>query len=128
MTWFSSDVISGLESGLNRISLQGETISQNIANVDTPNYKTKKVDFKEKLEHRLQAYRTNSHHLTFSQSAGGGAVVRSEIGTSFNNNGNNVDMDREMASLANTQLRYQALVEQMNSQFTRLKTVLRGGS
>ena len=41
------NTISVLESGLNYSATKGKTISQNIANVDTPNYKAKNVNFKE---------------------------------------------------------------------------------
>lgn len=128
MTGFGSSATSGLESALNETSLQGKTISQNVANADTPNYKAKTVDFKKTLDHELQAYRSHPRHLNFSSAGGGASVIRRETGTAVNNNGNNVDMDREMADVAKTQVKYQALVEQMNSQFSRFNTVLRGGS
>lgn len=61
--------ISQLERGLNFSALKGKVISQNIANVDTPNYKAKNVDFKEILANAqsssLEAYRTDSRHIAF---------------------------------------------------------------
>ena len=62
--------ISQLERGLDFSALKGKVISQNIANVDTPNYKAKNVNFKEVLanaqSNSLEAYRTDSRHIAFN--------------------------------------------------------------
>lgn len=127
MTWFSDNVVSGLEGALNRTSLQEKTISQNIANVDTPNYKAKKVVFKDEFDRQLKAKRTDSRQFGFSASPNDGAYIVGETGTTVNNNGNNVDMDREMTDLAKNQIQYRALVTRLNSEFRQLKLVLKGG-
>lgn len=119
-------VTSGLENALNKTSLRAETLSQNIANVDTPNYKAKTVNFKETLDHQLKANRSDTQHMPFSM-PDSGTIVQSKTDTAVNNNGNNVDIDRDMANLAKTQVKYQALIEQLNAQFKRFNTVLRGG-
>ncbi|HEX6922868.1 MAG TPA: flagellar basal body rod protein FlgB [Bacillales bacterium] len=126
MNWFSNNTIFGLEKALNRTSLREKTIAQNVANVDTPNYKTKRVVFKDELDHALRAHRVDSRHFEFSTSSDA-AYVRTETNTVFNNNGNNVDMDREMAALAKNQIKYNALITRLNSEFRQLKLVLRGG-
>ncbi|HET7656797.1 MAG TPA: flagellar basal body rod protein FlgB [Bacillales bacterium] len=128
MEWFSNQIISGLETALNRTSLREKTISQNIANVDTPNYKAKRVVFKDEFDRELQARRTNPRHVPFSTATARGARVLTESGTTINNNGNNVDMDKEMASLAKNQIKYQAYVTRLNSEFRQLKLVLKGGN
>ncbi len=46
MNLFGS-MITQLERGLDYSATKGKTISQNIANIDTPNYKAKNVSFKE---------------------------------------------------------------------------------
>lgn len=55
------------------------------------------------------------------------AVVSTDETTSMNNNGNNVDMDREQALSAENQLRYNSYIEQLNSQITMMRTVVQGG-
>ena len=56
-------MISQLERGLDYSATKGKIISQNIANVDTPNYKAKNVSFKEVFANvqanSLEAYRTD---------------------------------------------------------------------
>ena len=46
----------------------------------------------------------------------------------YNHNGNNVDVDHEMAELAKNQLYYQAVVDRLNGKFSSLEKVIRGGS
>lgn len=64
-----------LEAGLKGSELRHQAISQNIANVDTPNYKSKSVQFKQALDEEMSktvaSYRTNEKHLEFSSSQKG---------------------------------------------------------
>ncbi|HEU5140980.1 MAG TPA: flagellar basal body rod protein FlgB [Bacillales bacterium] len=126
MAWFSDGMFSRLGGALDRTSLREKTIAQNIANVDTPNYKAKQVVFREEFDHALKAYRTNPRHLEFSTSSQV-ANVQARNNTVFNNNGNNVDIDREMAALAKNQIKYNALITRLNSEFRQLNLVLKGG-
>jgi len=108
--------ISSLENGLSYATLNHKTIANNIANVDTPNYKAKNVSFKDMLEKEQQmsisAYRTDSRHYDF------------EIRQSTPNA---VDMDAEQAKLAENQIYYNALIERMNGKLNTLNTVIKGG-
>jgi len=123
--------ISSLENGLNYASLKNKTIAQNIANVDTPNYKAKNVDFKRVLSDAkdaatISANRTDVRHYDFQiqQSAPG---VYSYENYNYRSNGNGVDMDAEQASLAENTIYYNALVERISSKFNTLNTVIKGG-
>ncbi|KGX93175.1 flagellar basal body rod protein FlgB [Pontibacillus halophilus JSM 076056 = DSM 19796] len=125
-----SSTIHNLESSLDYASAKNKTISSNIANVDTPNYKAKEVSFKGVLSEevgRLDAKRTNDKHMSF-ESSNPTFTVKERSSTTFNNNGNNVDMDQEMTELAKNQLNYQALVNRLNGKFRTLQDVLKGGS
>lgn len=128
MAWLLSDAIQNMERALDRTSLQQKTTAQNIANVDTPGYKAKHVVFKDEFDRQMQAYRTNPKHLQFSTSARGGYSISAKNDTVIHNNENNVDMDRQMTNLAKQQIQYQALVQRLNTEFSHLKTVLRGGN
>jgi flagellar basal-body rod protein FlgB len=46
---------------------------------------------------------------------------------SYNENGNSVDIDKEMADLAANQIYYNALTERINGKFSTLQNVIRGG-
>lgn len=122
--------ISSLEKGLDYSATRGKAISQNIANVDTPNYKAKKVSFKNMLQdakqQQLQAYKTDQKHIDFKNTKGQAGVfdVRN---FSYRHNGNGVDMDQEQASLAENQIYYNALVDRLNGKFNTLQNVVKGG-
>lgn len=122
--------ISNLEKGLSYATLNQKTIANNIANVDTPNYKAKGVSFKDLLEEEKQstisAYRSDYRHydFTITQSTPG---VSSIDNLRYRNNGNAVDMDAQQAKLAENQIHYNALIDRMNGKLNTLNTVIKGG-
>jgi flagellar basal-body rod protein FlgB len=134
MKIFSSS-FQALEHALNTSTLKQRTISSNIANVDTPHYKSKGVvfqsEFKKALEQKpgLESFRTHAKHIPFSTQFGlnQNAKVVTRTNTLFNHNGNNVDMDYEMAEMAKNQLWYSALTDRMNGRFSSLKSVINDG-
>lgn len=125
-----SNTVSLLEQGLNYSSLKSKAISQNIANVDTPNYKAKSVSFKSVLnqakEINNQSFKTDSKHFEFKDIENRDLQVTSK-NANYNSAGNSVDMDSEMSDLATNQIYYNALVERLNGNFQTLQSVIRGG-
>lgn len=122
--------ISSLENALNYASLKQKVISNNIANADTPNYKAKAVSFSKMLESELSntmvANKTNARHYDFSSSdSTNGVYVNKNV--SYNHNGNSVDVDQEMSSLAMNQIYYNAVTDRINGKFQSLQSVIRGG-
>jgi flagellar basal-body rod protein FlgB len=126
-----SNTVSTLEKALNYSSAKQKVISQNIANVDTPNYKAKDVSFKATFEQALgqsfHANRSDARHFEFGSrvSSGPGMVTKKNV--NYNENGNSVDLDKEMADLATNQIYYNALTERINGKFNSLQSVIRGG-
>lgn len=124
------ETIASLEQGLNYSATKGKAISQNIANVDTPNYKAKQVSFKEMLKNaqvnEVSAYKTSEKHLDFRQrNVEPGVIDVSNF--RFRHDGNGVDMDMEQANLAENQIYYNALVDRLNGKFNTLQNVVKGG-
>ncbi|WP_129704482.1 flagellar basal body rod protein FlgB [Priestia megaterium] len=128
MSLFST-TFQTIENGISYASQKQQTIAQNIANVDTPNYKSKTVsrtsEFRDLLHNELEAYQTDSKYIPFSDSSQ--RVITQQGNTSYQTNGNNVDMDKEMADMAENQIYYEALVDRLNGKFNSLQTVIRGG-
>lgn len=122
--------ISNLEYGLKYSTLKNKVIAQNIANVDTPNYKAKDVSFKKMLsdanEKSLSAYRTDERHYNFTSKVSTPGVY-SVDNYSYRSNGNGVDMDEQQASLAENTIYYNALIERISNKFSTLNTVIKGG-
>ncbi len=124
-----SNTFRVLEKSLDYSSAKQKVISQNIANVDTPNYKAKDVvknSFQEMLDASLETYRTDSRHFNFSKNVNNSTIVTEQSG-SYNNNGNSVDMDKEMAELATNQIYYNAVTDRLSGKFSSLQNVIRGG-
>ncbi|WP_377887333.1 flagellar basal body rod protein FlgB [Alkalihalobacillus sp. R86527] len=124
--------INPLHNALNASMTQQRTITSNISNVDTPNYKRKTVSFQDNLQEavnqRFQSYKSNPNHVSFSteQNSSANVKVKTERNTLSKSNKNNVDMDVEMAELAKNQLWYNSMIEKTNSQFRDLQTAIRG--
>ncbi len=121
--------INVLDKAADAANTRNEIISNNIANVDTPNYKRKDVSFENYLEQALiggdildeRIGEVNTHLSDF-----GGITYTDNSDLSYRLDGNNVDIDTENAYLAENQIRYNALVEQIGQEFARYKTVLTG--
>ncbi len=119
--------INVLDKAADAANTRNEIISNNIANVDTPNYKRKDVSFQSYLEQALiggesldeRVSEINTHLSDF-----GGLIYTDSSTLSYRLDGNNVDIDTESAMLAENQIRYNALVEQIGQEFARYKTVL----
>lgn len=120
MALFSNSSISQLQRALDMTSMSQNLTSQNIANADTPNYKAKHLVFSNLLKNSMSNQKGSSISNNLA------ARVVEDQSTSMQNNGNNVDLDKEMTDLAKNQLQYQTLVELLNSQFSDIKTVIRG--
>lgn len=124
-----------LEQSLNAATAAQRVISSNIANGDTPNYKAKAVVFQSELkkamqhQSQIQSYRTHEKHIPFSTQAAQipqpKVVVQNR--TLFNHNGNNVDVDYEMAQLAKNQMMYDAVKERVNGHLNSLRMVITEG-
>jgi flagellar basal-body rod protein FlgB len=119
-----------LEQGIDYSSAKQKVIANNIANVETPGYKAKSIQFKDTLNqelHKIEAYRTDPRHFEFSNQMRMPYKVVTNHNMSYMSNGNSVDIDQEMAEMAKNQIYYDALIEKLNGKFQSLKTVIKGG-
>ncbi|MFD1387940.1 flagellar basal body rod protein FlgB [Oceanobacillus sp. FSL W7-1293] len=126
-----SGTIGNLENSIQYASAKNNVISNNISNADTPNYKAEKVSFKSALENEmsgLQARTTNERHLNFGEEENRPYRIVKDASTTYNHNGNNVDIDKEMSELAKNQIYYNSLIDRMNGKFSSLQSVIRGGN
>ncbi|MBE3553901.1 MAG: flagellar basal body rod protein FlgB [Thermicanus sp.] len=138
MAFFFPPSFRIVENALDAATLRQRVIANNIANVDTPGYKSQRVEFESILKEALQennptsfiGKRTDPRHLSI-ETTGGPEEVRASVSTDpttwVENNGNNVDVEYEMTKMAENQIWYNALVEETNSFFTRLREVIKEG-
>lgn len=104
---------------------RNELISNNIANVDTPNYKRKDVEFQTFLSGELD--RNSSLRKSVANvnlDALNASTYTDNASLSYRLDGNNVDIDTESANLAENQVRYYTLLDSMSQEFSRVKSVL----
>jgi flagellar basal-body rod protein FlgB len=127
-----------LEKGLDVETLRRKVIANNIANVDVPHFKRSEVNFESELkraildreekENKLPALMTDERHIPFFVPREI-TTVRSRINldynTSYRNDGNNVDIEKETVDAAKNLMRYNAFTTQLNNNFRMLKFVMR---
>ena len=124
-----------MEKALNASLARNDTISQNLANVDTPNYKRKDVAFEQYLnnaldESNLEGNLTDKRHIPINSKDIDSiepTITQDNSNVSMRIDGNNVDIDSEMAYLAKNTIKYNALVQLINSNFSKTKNVIREG-
>lgn len=112
-----------LNNALQAADLRQQVYANNIANADTPGYKRQDVQFESVLQGQLQAggsADTDPALLSVQP------TVVQDNSTSMSNNGNNVDIDSEMSSMAQNQIRYSALLQEMQVRFNRMHEAING--
>lgn len=125
----SAEVYNLLKKGLDAASLRSKTISNNIANINTKNYKRYYVSFEDTLKDandNLNLKTTNQKHIKEGNEHGE-VSVKQDTSTSTRQDGNNVDIDNEMANQAANTLMDYALVNQINSRLTLERYVVNEG-
>ncbi len=104
---------SALISALDGLALRQRSIAENIANVNTPGYQAKRVQFEDELRRAVD---------------GGSGSVAATVERSLEPtrlNGNNVNLDTETLSNIDTVLRFQFASQAASGQFTSMRTALR---
>lgn len=132
---FSDDASSLMMERSMDLSAQRHTlISSNLANVDTPGYKTVDIQFEQELQSAMQdgglsMEVTNSRHLSTKVDIGGGGVgAPHEVeGLTLRNDLNNVSIDREMAEMATNTLKFSAVTQLLSQKFRILKSSILEG-
>jgi len=117
-----------LRSALDGLALRQQAISSNVANLDTPGYKASRVSFEHLLQDQIQQraqpqmYATDEKHI--DPGATGAPVITRDESTSMRADGNNVDLDWEMARLAETLINYNAVSELVSLKLAILRNVI----
>lgn len=118
-----------IKSGLNASALRGEVISNNIANINTSNFKRSYVSFEDQLKKssdELELKVTDDKHLGNSTGVSTPKVLQDES-TSMRTDGNNVDLESEKSNQAANTMLYNALVTSANGKISNLRYVVTGG-
>ena len=101
-------------------------LTNNIANVNTPGYKRKDLNFENTLKTELGRCKHESLDSKMKDvdlSRLNPSVYVDSSNYSYRLDGSNVDIDTENAALARNQLKYNALVDSINHEFSMIKAV-----
>lgn len=109
-------------------SLQLKLTAQNMANIDTPGYRTEGFDFASEMQRSMKALSGASGNgadaeadSSTSAGSGMGDVRVAQVGGLLERpDGNNVSMDREGMKMAEAQLQFRTGVELLKHEFTRV--------
>jgi len=123
-----------LEKILELTSIRHKVIANNVSNIDTPGYKAKSFSFEKDLQKalgsggKLSMKTTNEGHIKPS-----GAVERinGNYGhrgmASLRNDGNNVDIDKEMVELSKNSLLFSGTSRILIAKFSSLENAIKEG-
>ena len=117
--------------GLDASWTKNEVISSNIANIDTPGYKRKKVEFGDLLNEKLSSSsslsRTHSRHIDVPNNKVNGVTVAADTSTfNMRTDENNVNIDTEMSELSKNSIYYNVLAQRATGEITKLQSVIKG--
>lgn len=127
---------SALGASINLRLLRQSVTSANIANAETPGYKAKQVDFEEALSRALdtEGIRQMTESTGEQLVTGPGSISRVKADVYDNpdinvtNDGNTVDLEREMVTLAENSILYKAALQLINKKMAALKYAVTEGN
>lgn len=127
-----------LEKALDAESLRRRIISNNIANVDVPHYKRTELNFESELgriirdndaqENNLPFLAHDPRHLPVYSARDPFSVrprMRLDYDTVGRNDGNNVDIEKEMVDASKNLMRYNAYTQMISGSYNKMKSVMR---
>ncbi|MDR0198033.1 MAG: flagellar basal body rod protein FlgB [Oscillospiraceae bacterium] len=108
-----------MEQGLDYINRQKNVVAQNIANIDTPGYKSKYLTFSGVLRDRLSQNARYKKELHLKQH------LFVDEDTKGQPDGNNVDYEVQAAMLKSNALRQEAVINQIDAEFRMMRAAMR---
>jgi flagellar basal-body rod protein FlgB len=132
-----SKTVDLIHRGMDANLVRYDVIAHNLANAGTPGYKRQTVNFESELQRALETERTrpvleltltdDKHIPNWRERDYRDVSIRRvlDYASSYNNNGNNVDPEQEMADQLRTQMTYTMLAQAEAFEFSQMNLVLR---
>ena len=111
-----------MESGIKAMSIKQQVHTQNIANLDTPDYKVKTFSFGNTLENQMKQNAKDSIEYDFE------AKVETKDNVEVLVDGNNVDIENENLELYSAYIQQAATIQKMNAVISDYRYVLQNAS
>ncbi len=128
----NDETLDAMGAYLSRLSRRQEIVASNIANIDTPGYRTKDISFHATMSELIEG-RSLDVRTTRGTHIGGPAAIPLEPepmeiqGLPERTDRNNVSIDREMLNLTQTSGRYAAITQLLRSKFRTLTSSIQEG-
>lgn len=111
-------------------------VASNIANIDTPGYKARRLKFEEQLQSALELNgqqrmtKTSTEHIPhrFNPEECDGEFYKENLDQRVVQGNDSVDLDKEMAIMAKNTLLYNAMATVLKKNFDGLQTIIQEGS
>jgi len=120
-----------------QLNFRGEkqkVISTNIANIDTPDFKTKNLRFKNQLDkanenYQLKLSNTHQNHMSLSPESKKSNLSLYEVkGLEEQNDGNNVNMDTQMSEMSKNSIMFKAIQNSIKKDSLWFKSIIDASS
>lgn len=127
----ASSITSTLFDNLNFRAERQKVISSNIANINTPNYKTKELTFESELKNAqntpiLNLSQTQGNHLPNieNRNQNAGPSLMQVKGLEEQNDGNNVNLDTQMSEMSKNKVLFDAVQAAIKKDSTLFRSVI----
>jgi flagellar basal-body rod protein FlgB len=132
LDFFIDKNIQAIGAYMSRLSQREQIISSNLANIETPNYKTMDVSFRATMQELLSGNSLNlqqpeSGHLSGWNPIPMQAQPFEVQGLNSKVDGNNVDLDREMLNLSETTFGYAMISQILKGKFRTIALSINEG-
>lgn len=123
--------VTGLNKAMDLSWRRGKVITSNIANAETPKYRASALDFGKELEKAFgategqQVMRTHPTHMELGRNES--ATMKADLTGMTKADGNNVDIDLQMAALASNGSDFSNAVQLMKHKFGLYRASIRDG-
>jgi flagellar basal-body rod protein FlgB len=132
LDFLSDQTLDAMETYMTRLTQRQKVVAANLANIDTPGYKTKDVSFHATMQELMS---TDSANLRSTRpehnQAWVGVAPRAQAyevqGLPERTDRNNVDLDREMLRLSETAFGYSLITQMVRGKFRNLATAINEG-
>ena len=122
MEWMDSVPLTLLQKDLDGLWTRQRAASNNIANFETPGYKSKSVSFEDLLREQVSDPSKTEEETV--QGLENVQPITEELQDVYRADGNGVDLEKESLNLARTQLNYSYSLQELSDSFSRLKTAI----
>ena len=127
------DAFAFQEKAIGLRAYRQQVLASNIANADTPNYKSRDMNFASALKEavagrsgNLQMSKTSTGHLSSTAETGTAARLMYRAPSQSSVDGNTVDMDIERGQFAENAVQYEASLTFISQQIRMLTAAIQG--